>query len=486
MSCSSPPPPSATPTAVEKDYPAVILNGDFPDPTIVRDGEDFYLTHSSFHAVPGLPIWHSRNLREWKMITRALRTYVGNVWAPELIKHDDQFFLYFPANGTNWVMTAKSPAGPWSDPVNLKVGGIDPGHVVAPDGKRYLHLSAGKAVELAPDGLSVKGEPQTVYAGWPYPDDWVAECFCLESPKLFFHKGFYHLVSAQGGTAGPATSHMAVSARSASPLGPWENSPHNPFIRTYSAEEFWWSKGHATVFDAGDDKWFAVYHAFQKNLRQHGRQVLLEPVAWTADGWFKLVEPDKDQFRARTIRNHVLSSDDFSSSELNLQWQFDGSQFTPEFVLNDGTLTLPAQQGKPTVLYAQNSDPDFEISVRLSPGGNVETGLVLYFRPDAFVGIGRTGSKGTLFTGGIADERRAFDCARCEYWKLRLIDNALSMYWSEDGKSWTKHQRSLDISALHGNAHGGFASLKPAVFVRVLDRGKGNVAVDDFAYEPLR
>jgi beta-xylosidase len=484
-SCSQPPPPAPSP-GVEKDLPAVILNGDFPDPTILRDGEDYYLTHSSFHAVPGLPIWHSRNLREWKMITRALRTYVGNVWAPEIIKHENLFYIYFPAGGTNWVITANTPAGPWSPPVDLKVGGIDPGHVVSQDGKRYLHLSAGKAVELAPDGLRVLGEPYTVYDGWPYPSEWATECFCLESPKLFFRQGFYHLISAQGGTAGPATSHMAVSARSRSPLGPWENNPHNPFIRTKSAAESWWSKGHATLFADANDQWYAVYHGFQNGQRQRGRQVLLEPVTWTPDGWFHLAEPDGEQFQARVIRNHSISDDDFASPELHLQWQLDGSQFAPEFVLENRTLTLPAQQGKLTVLYAQGSDHDFEISVRLQPTGNVETGLILYFRPQSFVGIGLSGSDGILFLAAEGDQRRKFACPGCAFFKLRLRENTLSMFWSQDGKQWTKHERSLDISALHGNPQAGFNALKPGIFVRGRDRGKGNVGVSDFTYRQVQ
>lgn len=481
-------PPSAPPPepTVEREFPAVVLNGDFADPTILRDGDDFYLTHSSFHAVPGLPIWHSRNLREWKMITRSLRTYVGNVWAPDLVKHEDLFYLYFPAKGTNFVMTAKAPAGPWSAPIDLKQGGIDPGHVVGQDGKRYLHLSGGRVVELAPDGLSVVGEPETVYSGWQYPDDWTVECFCLESPKLAFRNGYYYLTSAQGGTAGPATSHMAVAARSRSPLGPWENSPHNPVIRTENVSEPWWSKGHATIFDAGDDKWFAVYHAFQNSQRQRGRQVIIEPIRWDNDDWYRLAEPDKDQFRARTIRNHTLESDDFSSSELHLQWQLDGSQFAPDFLLKDGVLTLPSQQDKLTVLYAQNAERDFEMSVRLRPSGNVESGLIFYYRPDSFVGIGLRKGKGAIYTGAAADERQSFDCAKCEYWKLSLRQNALTMYWSEDGNSWHKHPRSLDVSALHGDRHGRFSPLKPAIFVRGLDRGKGNVVLDDFVYTSLR
>ena len=268
--------------------PAVVLTGDFPDPTVVRDGDSYYMTHSSFNRVPGLLVWRSKDLYNWQPVTHALRRHVGNVWAPELVKHGDLFYLYFPAGGTNWVTTAASPEGPWSEPIDLAVRGIDPGHVAGPDGTRYLHLSAGRVVELASDGLSVRGEPRRVYEGWDYPSDWVTECSCLESPKLLERGGYYYLTSAQGGTAGPATSHMVVSARSRSPLGPWENSPHNPIVRTWSRREPWWSKGHGTVLEGPDSQWYIVYHGYENGYRSMGRQTLVEPVEWTGDGWFDI------------------------------------------------------------------------------------------------------------------------------------------------------------------------------------------------------
>ncbi len=85
--------------------PAVILTGDFPDPTVVRDGDTHYMTHSSFNRVPGLLIWRSKDLYNWQPLTHALRRHVGNVWAPDLIKHGDLFYLYFPAGGTSWLPT---------------------------------------------------------------------------------------------------------------------------------------------------------------------------------------------------------------------------------------------------------------------------------------------------------------------------------------------------------------------------------------------
>ena len=188
--------------------------------------------------------------------------YEGSAMAPDLLKYKDTYYIYYPAAGTNWVMWAKDIRGPWSLPVDLKVGGIDPGHVVDREGNRYLYVDKGEVIRLTEDGLATVGEKKKVYDGWKYPDHWDTECMCLESPKLNEHNGYYYLTSAQGGTAGPATSHMVVSARSKSVTGPWENSPYNPIVHTYSATDSWWSKGHGTLIDDVNGNWWIVYHAY--------------------------------------------------------------------------------------------------------------------------------------------------------------------------------------------------------------------------------
>jgi len=235
-----------------------VLPGNYADPSILRVGNAWYMTHSSYHQVPGLTIWRSEDLLHWERVARALRRHLGSVWAPDFIRHGDTFYIYFPAGGTNWVVTAPAPEGPWSDPVDLGVGRIDPGHVATPEGRRCLHMSDGWMYELAPDGLSVKGEARKVYDGWEYPADWVVEGFCLEAPKLLHRDGWYYLTSAEGGTAGPSTSHMVVSARSRAPEGPFENSPHNPIVRTWDKSEAWWSKGHGTLVEGPAGQWYLV------------------------------------------------------------------------------------------------------------------------------------------------------------------------------------------------------------------------------------
>lgn len=93
------------------------------------------------------------------------------------------------------------------------------------------------------------------------------------------------MMSVEGGTAGPATSHMCVVARSKSLFSPWENSPYNPIVHTYSASENWWPKGHGILIDDVNDNWWVVYHAYANGYHTLRRFTLIEPIEWTNDGW---------------------------------------------------------------------------------------------------------------------------------------------------------------------------------------------------------
>ena len=161
-----------SPAAWAQGTDRLVLPGDYPDPSVLRDGDDYYMTHSSFNYLPGLLVWHSTDLRHWEPVGHALAEYHGPVWAPDLVKHGDTYYIYYPAGGTNWVVWAKGIKGPWSRPVDLKLEGIDPGHVVDGEGNRYLYVDNGCVVRLSPDGLSTVGGKRKVYDGWAYPSDW--------------------------------------------------------------------------------------------------------------------------------------------------------------------------------------------------------------------------------------------------------------------------------------------------------------------------
>lgn len=180
-----------------QEYPKVIIPGDYADPTIMRDGKDYYMTHSPFYYAPGFLIWHSQDLINWEPVCRALTNWKGSAMAPDLVKYKDRYYIYFPADETNWVTWADDIRGPWSEPVNLKIGGIDPGHIADENGNRYLYVNEGEVIRLTDDGLATVGEKKQVYDGWGIPNKWKVECKCLESPKLNYKDGYYYMTSAQ-------------------------------------------------------------------------------------------------------------------------------------------------------------------------------------------------------------------------------------------------------------------------------------------------
>lgn len=330
-----------------QEYPKVIIPGDYADPTIMRDGKDYYMTHSPFYYAPGFLIWHSQDLINWEPVCRALTNWKGSAMAPDLVKYKDRYYIYFPADETNWVTWADDIRGPWSEPVNLKIGGIDPGHIADENGNRYLYVNEGEVIRLTDDGLATVGEKKQVYDGWGIPNKWKVECKCLESPKLNYKDGYYYMTSAQGGTAGPATSHMVVAARSKSPLGPWENSPYNPIVHTYSSRENWWSKGHGTLIDDVNGNWWIVYHAYAKGYHTLGRQTLIEPIEWTADGWYRTKSTATPITLDKQITHGLELSDDFNGPELGLQWTFWKEYAPKSLAFDNGALWVKAKGNTP-------------------------------------------------------------------------------------------------------------------------------------------
>jgi hypothetical protein len=129
-----------------------ILAGDHPDPTILKDGKDYYMSFSTAENYPGLLIWHSRDLVSWRPLTTALRRNIGSVWAPELVKHAGRYFLYVPtkktsapgSKTTNWVIWADRIEGPWSDPIDLEL----PDHIDRPRLGRRRH-ALGRRIAAA-------------------------------------------------------------------------------------------------------------------------------------------------------------------------------------------------------------------------------------------------------------------------------------------------------------------------------------------------
>ena len=476
-----------------------IVPGDHPDPTILKDGKDYYMTFSSFESYPGITIWHSRDLVTWMPVVSALQKYIGSVWALDLVKYAGRYFVYIPAIAEGrgfkiYAIWADKIEGPWSDPVDLGIDDcIDPGHVVGEDGKRYLFVNGIRKVPLTNDGLKAAGPVEHAYSPWRYPEDWVVEAFAPEGPKLLRHGDYFYLVTAVGGTAGPPTGHMIIAARSRSVHGPWEHCPHNPIIKTYSPAEPWWSRGHGTPVEGPSGDWWIVYHAYENGYRTLGRQTILEPIEWTADGWFRAkggdlsVPLDKPKGGAAVLSGIALS-DNFTGGRLGLQWSFhapDPSQlqrarYGPAGLWIEGAGTTPADSPP---LTCTPGDRAYEAEVSIKLDGQAEGGLLLFYSPKAYVGVGFDGAHVKTFAQ--AEEQpwmRRQISARTLRLKVTNDHQIVTFRYSTDGgESWQLVDLRMEVSGINHNVFGGFLSLKPAIYAA----GKGRIQLRDFNYRAL-
>lgn len=474
-----------------------VLSGDYADPTVLRDGDEYFMTNTSHDANPGIVIWRSPDLVNWAPIGPMLVKPIGTVWAMDLIKHDGRYFIYIPAfpNGGQsiMVMHAEHIEGPWSDPIDLRIPRIDPGHVVGEDGKRYLFVNGGGRVRLSDDGLATDGDlVEGAYDLWRYPEDWIVEMYAPEGPKFLRRNGYFYLTAAVGGTAGPATSHMVVVSRSRSIFGPWEQCPHNPIVRTSSVAESWWSRGHATIVEGRESDWWLVYHGYENGYRTLGRQVLLEPLRWDDQGWPHALGGDLSKPLAKPKSNgKALAmtplSDDFSSNKFGTQWRFHkpGKDELQRARYEQGAVVIKAKGTSPTDCSPTTfcaGDRAYEIRVGLDEINSAQGGLLLFYSERLYFGFGFDGRALTTYAYGERHDWLKIDIVSAAILlKITNDHHVVTMHYSSDGERWIKHPWQFEVSGAHQNILGGFLSLRPSLF----SCGSGSVRFRDFRYRAL-
>jgi len=480
-----------------------VLPGDRPDPSVLRVGDEYYLTYSSFDAAPGLTIWRSPDLVNWEFVTCALERPLTTVFAPDLIEHDGRFFLYIPFipsawsdaihDAQIWVITADRPEGPWSEPVFTGISGaIDPGHVVGEDGDRYLFVNGIRRARLSADGLRAVTALEQAYDGWQYPDEWVTEAYALEGPKFFRRDGWIYLVSAVGGTGGPATGHMVIVARSRSVFGPWENSPHNPVARTRTKDEAWWSRGHATILEAPDGSWHMVSHGYRNDFRTLGRQALLEPIEWTDDGW--PTAPARDLGAPLPKPGPLVipvaipaPDDDFTAPRWGQRWVFDNPSpdETSRARFGQDGLALRAKGTSPadcSALTTWSMDEAYEVEVEVEVPDGAQGGLLLYFNDRLFCGMGWDGESLASYAGGRRSHwREPAEPGAVIRLRLRNDRHIVTGWHATPGGEWIRHGVRYDTQGYHSATMNDLKSLRPALFAT----GAGDVRFRAFRYRPL-
>ena len=325
-----------------QQYSNPVIAGFYPDPSVCRVSDDFYLATSSFEYFPGVSIFHSRDLVHWRQVGHALTRnsqvkIVGSsagIYAPTLRHHSGRFYMTTTSigGGGNFYVWTDDPAGEWSEPNWVDQGGIDPS-LLFDNGAVYFTSEGGDGIQQCEIDIETGRRLSESRVIWPGTGGRNPE-----APHLYKIYGLYYLMIAEGGTE---YGHMETIARSDSPWGPFEPCPHNPILthRNRSGHPIQ-ATGHADLVQVQDGSWWAVFLGTRPapNVyppwHNRGRETFLAPVAWTEEGWPTIgnagtVELIMD---APAIPSQPWSPeperDDFSGNRLALAWNFRGNPST--------------------------------------------------------------------------------------------------------------------------------------------------------------
>lgn len=281
--------------AYEDMYHNPIRTGMFPDPSIVRVGEDYYMVNSSFIFFPCIPVSHSRDLIHWEVIGHAITNpdwaYLDELeggrgyWAPDISYDNGIFYITatYRLNDTGTVyrkqivVSSDKPEGPYSEPVFIDEDGIDPS-IFHENGRHYMLLNRGARIfELSDDCKRQISKASLLYYG-----DYKR---APEGPHLLKKDGFYYLFLAEGGT-GPG--HRITVARSRELMGNYEPCPYNPIMRQMDDKAGIQRCGHGKPVCTQNGQWYMVYlcgRMIGEGYSILGRETALDPITWTKDGW---------------------------------------------------------------------------------------------------------------------------------------------------------------------------------------------------------
>lgn len=325
-----------------------VIHADYSDPDVVHVDGDFFLTASSLNCTPGLPILHSRDLVNWRIIGHALKNLPHprydqvqpgcGVWAPSIRFHAGQYWIFYatPDEGI-FLVTARHPAGPWSEPrcVEAGLGLIDPCPLWDDDGLAYLvHAYAGsragikhrlRVCPMAPDGSRLLGEGRIVFHE---PERHPT----LEGPKFLKRDGWYYLLAPAGGVE----TGWQVALRSRHIYGPYEDK----IVLAQGDTDINGPHQGALVDTPSGEWWFLHF----QDAGAYGRLTQLQPVQWR-EGWPWMGcngEPVRTSKKPVVIRNQTpftpQTSDEFDAPTLGLQWQWNANH-------RDGWYSLTARAG---------------------------------------------------------------------------------------------------------------------------------------------
>jgi len=378
-----------------------IMSGDWSDAAMIRVGEDYYTCRSSFGWQPGVPIAHSRDLIHWEYVGHAFTTHPKlqpgdtryGIWGVDMGYNPNtkQFLVFAPTrDGELFVFNSTRAEGPYEMRSLGQNLGIDPGFFADEDGRLYLITNHAVIHELERDGRSIKGDIAQVER---------SRYRFFEGPAIFKHGGWYYVLFSDGGTL-PGEPSTVSTLRSRSLAGPWEPDPGNPVLFSTNSGARFEAPAHGTLIQTQRGEWFVTFHAHETAFYTLGRELLMEPVEWTAEGWWRAVggkiptvtarAPDLPRFDCQ-----LAQSEEFDSARLGLQWFFtcapDLSGGAWSLADKAGALRIHTQPGDlgalsalPGIFQQRVIDKKFSFAVRVNfdaRDGRESAGLHMYHDP---------------------------------------------------------------------------------------------------------
>ncbi len=493
-----------------------ILPGWYSDPSICANGEgDYFLVTSTFAYFPGVPIFHSRDLVNWKQIGHVLdrpsqlvnmkgQGVSGGIFAPAISYNPQNKTYYMVTTNVgagNFFVKTQDPFGTWSEPIMLpEVGGIDPSFFFDEDGRSYV-LNNDEAPGNKPeyDGHrtiriqefdtktdKTVGTRQVLVNKGAFPQD---NPIWIEGPHMYKINGKYFLMSAEGGTG---SGHSEVIFRGDTPMGPFTPWKNNPILTQRHLAERpnpVTCAGHADLIQTKEGDWWAVFLACRpvdNRFENLGRETFLMPVKWSDDGFPYLTQGDdlipltlkrEGVRRDSTVTfGNFEEKDTFDGSTLNMHWMTLRAPATELYSLTKtpGYLTLKCadvssvEKDTPAFVCRRMQHHKYECTTRMlfEPSDEQEAAGILLFKDEThqyFMGVNRNknGKCVTLWQVGetgnnaLAEHPIADDASVTDL-KVVSLGTVYDFYYSVDDGAWNSLCKNVDARYLSTAQAGGF------------------------------
>ena len=520
-------------TSAQIKFTNPILSGFYPDPSVTKVGSDYYLVNSTFSYFPGIPVFHSKDLKNWKQIGSVIdrpsqMNFMGDgvsrgLFAPSINYHNGLYYVtctLIDRKG-NFVVTAKNPAGPWSDPVWLpEVKGIDPSLffdqsrayiVYNSDAPNNQPLYSGhrtiRVFEFDPINLKVVGEEKQLVNGGV---DISKKPVWIEGPHIFKRGDWYYLCAAEGGTS---VNHSQVVLRCKDALGPYIAYEHNPILTQRDLDPNRknpiTSAGHAELIDGPDGNTYAVFLAvrpYEGDFYNTGRETFIAPVKWV-NNW-PIINPDNKEikfvyaadFKEIPQKNAAPQSGNFSyrikfEAKLDPALLFLRTRDTSWFKLsNKNGLTvklLPETimgKGNPAFIGKRQQHLKCKASTQLlfdAKGENEKAGMTIFQSEDNFYYICKSIASGRsvlqLYKGN--KQTKAMELitetnypGKKVYLRIEADRDKYNFYYAAKPDDWKVLKLGMDGKYLSTKVAGGFVGSLFALYATSSGKSSQNSA----------